>query len=286
MSEPSACLNCNEPFGAQRPRYCPACGQESNLKPPTLREFAQQFGGSYLAIEGALWRSLKLLLLRPGELTREYLLGRRRRYVLPLRLYLTISVIVLLGLRLMGSVELRAIDDPGHPVANEPITLSMFGGRAGSKDGAFYCERLPQWLCARLKKRLDVDPQSLVNEIAAFGQRFLSNIGAAMFLAVPAFAAGLKLLYLGRAMRYTEHLVFALHLHAFWFLMLGLSLPGLSVLSALAFLAVPVYSVLALRRVYRGRWWLLLLRSAALAAGYVVVLGIALGALAVWTLLF
>ena len=63
---PLACLNCGEPFGAsddRRPRFCPACGQETTLRPPTMGEFAQQFGGAYLATEGALWRSLKLLFL-------------------------------------------------------------------------------------------------------------------------------------------------------------------------------------------------------------------------------
>src|SRR6185295_17661098 len=62
---PAACLNCGESFGEggeRRPRFCPACGQETTLRPPTLGEFAQQFGGAYLATEGALWRSLRLLL--------------------------------------------------------------------------------------------------------------------------------------------------------------------------------------------------------------------------------
>ncbi len=53
------------------------------MRPPTLVEFAQQFGGAYLATEGALWRTLRLLLTRPGELTRRYLAGQRKHYVLP-----------------------------------------------------------------------------------------------------------------------------------------------------------------------------------------------------------
>ena len=61
------------------------------MRPPTLLEFAQQFGGAYLSTEGALWRTLGLLLLRPGELTRRYLNGQRKHYILPLRLYLTTS---------------------------------------------------------------------------------------------------------------------------------------------------------------------------------------------------
>ena len=98
-----SCRNCGAGFGPIRPRFCPACGQETNLKPPTLMEFAQQFGGAYLSTEGALWRTLKLLVGKPGELTRQYLAGRRKHHVLPLRRYLTISVVTLLMLRLLAS---------------------------------------------------------------------------------------------------------------------------------------------------------------------------------------
>mgnify|MGYP001057476860 CR=1 FL=1 len=82
------------PLAVPRPRFCPVCGQETNLRPPRLGEFLQQFGGAYFATEGALWRTLKLLLFKPGELTRQYLAGRRKHYVLPLRLYLTISLAI------------------------------------------------------------------------------------------------------------------------------------------------------------------------------------------------
>ena len=88
-------------------RFCPACGQETNVKPPKLSEFVQQFGGAYFSTEGALWRTLKLLLFKPGELTVRYLAGQRKHYVLPLRLYLTISVLVLVLMRsLAGSSNL------------------------------------------------------------------------------------------------------------------------------------------------------------------------------------
>ncbi len=94
---PPACLNCGASFAAPRPKFCPSCGQETTVRPPTLGEFAQQFGGAYFSTEGALWRTLALLLFKPGELTRQYLAGRRKHYVLPLRLYLTVSVVVLLA---------------------------------------------------------------------------------------------------------------------------------------------------------------------------------------------
>jgi hypothetical protein len=279
------CLNCQQPFAEPRPRFCPHCGQESNVKPPTLGEFAQQFGGAYFSTEGALWRTLKLLLIKPGELTRQYLAGRRRHYVLPLRLYLTVSLVVLLALRLVTSIALES------PAANASFThpksfsMNLGSSRFGVRDNVFYCEDLPAWTCRRLKKKLDVDPASLQRQVLAMGERLMGNLGAAMFVLLPAFALWLKLVYLNRRLRYTEHLVFALHVHAFWFLMLALTLIDQAWLSVIAFIAVPVYTLMAMRRVYGGRFWPRLLRAGVVSALYGVALTMALIGLGWWVLL-
>ena len=288
------CPNCFAPLPetapGQRPRFCPHCGQETTVRPPTLGEFVQQFGGAFLSTEGALWRTLRLLLTRPGELTRQYLAGRRKHYVLPLRLYLTISLVVLLGLRV-----LTAIGDPKDAIrigadaatgssVNGSIELGV--GRAGMADGRFFCDNLPRWLCGRLQKRYDVEPRALERELAELSGRFMANLGGAMFLLLPAFALFTKLAYWNRGLRYTEHLVFALHLHAFWFIALALLLAGLPWLTPLALLAVPVYGLLAQRRVYGGRIGPLLARAALVSLLYLLTLLAALGGVAVWALVF
>ena len=53
-----------------------------------------EFIGHYVAVEGKLWRTLKLLIFRPGQLTLEFLRGCRVPYINPLRLYLTMSLVV------------------------------------------------------------------------------------------------------------------------------------------------------------------------------------------------
>lgn len=282
-----ACLNCGHRFQGAPLRFCPQCGQETRVRPPTLWEFLQQFGGAYVSTEGALWRTLALLLARPGELTRRYLAGQRKHYVLPLRLYLTLSVLVLLLGRLVVSLGPGAppavkFDTPGGASA---FALDIGRGRAGVKAGQFYCTDLPAWVCQRLKQRLSVDPQGLQREAQLVGERIMSQVGSAMFVMLPAFALWLKLAYLDRRLRYTEHLVFALHLHAVWFLLLALMLPGLGPLTAVAMLAVPVYGWLSMRRVYGGRWWTRLLRCATVSVLYLMTLAAVTAGLALWALL-
>ena len=72
-----------------------------------------------------------------------------------------------------------------------------------------------------LKRRIALEPQALQREAAAYGDRFIGNLGGTLFVLLPAFALWMKLAYLNRRMRYTEHLVFALHVHSVWFLLLG-----------------------------------------------------------------
>lgn len=283
----AACPNCGEAFAAARPNFCPACGQETHLRPPRLGEFVQQFGGAYFATEGALWRTLKLLLFKPGELTRQYLAGRRKHYVLPLRLYLSLSVAVLLLMRAVATVDF------GAPAAVELTTvdarnvqLDLGVGRAGLREGVFFCDELPAWLCRRIQRRIDVEPRFFKREVEQLGERFVANLGGAMFVLLPAFAMWLWLVYRNRGLRYTEHLVFALHVHAFWFVMLVPVVIGLPGLTPAAALAVPVYTLLAMRRVYGGRWGPRLLRAGAVIALYGLTLALALTGVAVVALLF
>jgi predicted RND superfamily exporter protein len=66
------------------------------------------------------------------------------------------------------------------------------------------------------------------------GDRFIANLGASMFVLLPGFALWLKLVYIDRHMRYTEHLVYALHVHAFWFAMIALAGFTINTLTLLA----------------------------------------------------
>jgi hypothetical protein len=88
--QPSHCLNC----GAHAPAsFCQHCGQETEAHVPGAGEYLHEFIGHYVALESKLWKTLALLLFKPGRLTRDYIEGKRVRYVLPLRLYLTLSLI-------------------------------------------------------------------------------------------------------------------------------------------------------------------------------------------------
>jgi len=83
------CRNCQTTFEGN---FCPSCGQKDVDLERALGELVGEVLRETLDVDGRAWRTIRTLFLRPGELTSEYLLGRRRSYTPPLRLYLVISV--------------------------------------------------------------------------------------------------------------------------------------------------------------------------------------------------
>jgi uncharacterized protein DUF3667 len=273
---PSACRNCGTPAPM---KFCPECGQPTRLHPPSLSQFAHEFVSHYVAAEGKLWCTLTALLLRPGRLTVEYLAGRRQRYIAPLRLYLTASFIFFAAAQLSSHVlEVKVVtaDDPEAKAA----LASLHSAEADAALQRYRdCLRAPEqcawwWLrpLAPALAKLHSAPQATLERLA---ERWRHSLSYAMFCLLPVFAALLALAYRKRRMVYGEHLVFALHVHSFWFLLALLAaflLP--ESLDDWFPLAALVYGMLAMQRVYGGRWWVTALRGVSIAIAYATIIGL------------
>jgi hypothetical protein len=283
------CPNCGQALCPAGARYCSHCGQEAHVRPPTLGEFAHQFGGSYISTEGALWRSLRLLLTRPGALTLEYWRGRRKHYVLPLRLYLTVSVIVLLLFRLIGqgmfqadtafeaSFKARAAKSGAFHILDNRVL-----GTIGSEHGVFVCARLPGWICAKARDKFGGELAVAAHQAAAAVGQTNRNIGQAMFLLLPLFALWTKLLYWKHRRFYTEHLVLALHVHTFGFLATLLNELPVPYIELLSLAIMSAYMLAALQRIFAGPFGMNLLRAAAIAVLHAGALLLMIQALVLW----
>jgi hypothetical protein len=284
-----ACTNCGANFVPERRAFCPECGQETHIQPPRVGEFLQQFGGAYLSTEGALWRTLKLLLFKPGEATVQYLAGRRKHYVLPLRLYLSISLVLLVVLRLDGFNEVLPGLNKLETVAAEKsefntMMISFGYVEMGIRRGNFVCTNLPQWLCHQLRTRAVTDTRTFLQKARQANDRVVANLSAVVFVLLPLFAACLKLVNRKQHMPYASHLVFALHLHAFWFIVLAavqigmrhtqISLWGWSPVLWLGVAVMVGYTLKAGARVYTGSWKQRLPRSLLLSLMYTALLAI------------
>jgi len=78
------CLNCGILLTGP---YCSACGQKAHVH-RSIRGFLSDFIQGLFNFEGKIWRTLPMLALQPGEMTRRYIAGERARFISPVALYL------------------------------------------------------------------------------------------------------------------------------------------------------------------------------------------------------
>ena len=238
------CLNCGTNVQLE---HCPECGQKVTDPDPTLGEYLHELAEEVLHWDGKLLATARLLITKPGELTQEYLAGKRVRYISPLRVYLTCSVLYFFlsamvprapsraqpgdtGLAQFGSITLRI--DESSPLqkkldAGKPVNTT--GGAAGDA----------------LRK-------------AVRSESLSAAVPKLMFVLLPIFAAFTAIGFRNRRRRYPQHLAFALHVHAVLFLGLAVMLVGRfsPLLRTASSLVVGgllgAYLMIAAKRVYGG----------------------------------
>jgi Protein of unknown function (DUF3667) len=84
------CLNCRH---VVENKFCPNCGQENSDTRKTFHHLFVHFFEDLTHYENAFWKTIKNLLFKPANLTKEYLSGKRLSYLAPVRLYIFISFI-------------------------------------------------------------------------------------------------------------------------------------------------------------------------------------------------
>ena len=78
------CQNCGTMLAGP---FCHACGQSGHVH-RTIGHVVEEFAHGVFHVESKGWRTLPMLVFNPGRLTREYIHGKRARYIAPLALFL------------------------------------------------------------------------------------------------------------------------------------------------------------------------------------------------------
>lgn len=112
-----ACLNCG---ALKLGPYCHQCGQPHKHFIRSFWTVLWDLLTSALDFDSRSWRTFVLLLHDPGRLSRDYVGGRRHSYVPPLRLYLLVSLALLVLASISNldrNIELSRDDPPGEASA-------------------------------------------------------------------------------------------------------------------------------------------------------------------------
>ncbi len=239
-------------------KYCGVCGQRVEYHLHSIWDLLGEAAEVLTHADSRLWRTLGSLVSRPGWLTRQFIEGRRARYLSPFRLYFVLSVLFFIIVSITVSPETQP------PTARQScesiVGHSLFPG----------ANRIRRtFLGACVKSRADDGRQ--LREI------FIRNMGRAMFLFLPVLAALMKLMYWRPRRSYVTHLLLLVHNQAFAFLLMAaalgvshwiyphkrLTLPAVLLASYLIY-----YLYRSMRRVYEEGRWRTLIKFTALSIGY------------------
>jgi hypothetical protein len=278
---PVRCKNCDAMLLG---RFCANCSQAADVHVPTTRELLHELLEGITHSDSRLWRTLTTLWFKPGKLTEEFVAGRRVAYLPPFRLYLVLSILffLLASLVHIDNVEVMNFDDAlknTRPAAGVSVPAAPSINRCANVDIAGH----PAWN-ARIKRACEA---TVRDNGASWVHLVLAALPKAMFIFLPLIAFLNMLLYWRPRYRYAEQLLFFVHLHAFYFsIAILLLLTGEAAdswpklggvagfLSTILGWTLPVYSVMALRRVFRRSWLGTSFKAAVLFFVYSIVAGL------------
>ncbi len=316
------CANCSTPVSGE---FCGHCGQENKVYLRGFHKVLADFLGDLLNFDSRFFGSLWPLFVRPGLLTKEYLAGRRVRFIPPVRMYLFSSLFffgMVAFLVSSSDLDFNIDDDPQNEVtsaiakdiakerdaaaarsAAADVAVKPAGPQGtlggpgfgvsidGDKSDVIFTDADAGFLKdaedrARHnveKFRKDKDFRQLL--IA----RGVGNLPLMMFLLLPFYALLLKILYLRSGRYYVEHIIYALHIHSFLFLALGIVLAWVLTAPWFGYRVAPaglhntafamwltLYAWFAMKRVYGQGWWKTTIKYLFLGFSYIFLLAFAL----------
>lgn len=203
------CLNCGAELTG---RYCHACGQKIPRPDPTLGEFLRDATEELVHWDGKIPTTLVALMTKPGQLTLDFLQGRRARWLLPLRLYLICSVVYFVTGPAVEAVTNRKV----RQAVRFGVTVSDSSQLTPEVRAELDSSAITRLIGKERMERIIANPSGLQRE-------FSRNYPKAMFVLLPLFAFLTHRAFRKVAPRYPAHLYYALHLHAAAFAALTLT---------------------------------------------------------------
>jgi hypothetical protein len=302
MDQPprTQCQNCQTELVGE---FCFECGQSAREYNVPIGTFAKDMVSESFDLDSRLRGTMWPLFFRPGLVPKGYVEGHRARFVPPFRLYLVASFAMFLLMSFGSGINIRTgestefnvdltIGDPDSEAERAAAAEDGNPTESGDTTAVGAPESTTQRLERfeeRLETRLSEGVQRAGEDPGAFAEEFANRMAQAMFLLLPVFALLLKLLY--RERLYVHHFVFAIYFHAWFFLIVAVTLipgaigyPRIGDVMAILLLWAPVYLFLAMRRFYeQSRLWTFV-KLFVLSNVYLLLASVTMLAVIFWTI--
>lgn len=132
------CHECGAPVAGA---FCATCGQKAGSLRQPVHVFVRASVSEFFGLDGRVWRTFAALLAAPGTLTHAYNAGQRQRYLTPLRVYLTSTLLFFfllsyidpvgrIGAQMNGGSRdsTDAVSVRAHLVENDSVVAAGFAG--------------------------------------------------------------------------------------------------------------------------------------------------------------
>jgi hypothetical protein len=257
VKKADSCPNCDHKLHGEN--FCPNCGQKNDIRRIRFRHFIAESLSNFFAVDGRFMHTLAVLFSKPGKVPKNYIHGKRQRYVHPVRIYFLASILLLFVIQYSGGSddivkvdESESAEEPNDVVSNlsdaqdslllefaeeEPEEASEYEDQKGriTKMMDYYSatsetDALIALDAIKLENNLwnrFLYTQSIkITEFddKEFSRYFASKLFWVLFLYLPILAGLYHLFYLRRKFYYPEHLFFTFYNQSVFFLILTLGL--------------------------------------------------------------
>ncbi|WKK65560.1 DUF3667 domain-containing protein [Lutimonas zeaxanthinifaciens] len=98
------CLNCGTHLTTED-NFCNNCGQVNDTNRLSVKQYFSEFLSGFLDFDNRFLKTVIPLVFKPGFVTKEYVDGKRMKYVNPFQLYLHISILFFLVIGIFGTID-------------------------------------------------------------------------------------------------------------------------------------------------------------------------------------
>ena len=217
------CLNCGTIVAG---RYCQNCGQENIEGKETFFQIVYHFIEDITHFDGKLIHTLRLLIGKPGFLTKEYVAGKRFRYIHPIRMYIFISAVFFLfifsGNQKIVDINTKASNSSGIVFGDSAYSTVA---RYDSAQRKLPKNKKDDWFTSKLAKQQILINKKYGNDqnkiLTAVIEKFKDHFSTILYLSLPIFAFFLWVLYKrNKSYYFADHMIFSIHLYCAYFIII------------------------------------------------------------------
>jgi hypothetical protein len=289
------CKNCGSNIPEQS-NFCPKCGQDTHSHKQPFRHFIMEALENTLHFDSKIIHTVRDLFIRPGQLTINFNSDKRARYVPPVRFYIFTSFIFFLVMSLTSSNSIGVpepviqIEEDSVLTKGELSTYITDEEMKMLKSGSLDNDRIVDSIIVSKGGEPGMMNRALLRILSNtangklkpkdYEDKIFKNISISLFFLMPIFGLLLMFIYRKSRMFYIEHLIFSLHLHTLFFILVLAVIPIDALfkidLSPVVYLGMIVYLFFALRNVYRQSWPKTAAKTIIMICSYGVFVGISL----------